>query len=93
MLRHLFLVGYDVTCETRRSRVLRALKANAIGGQKSFYECWFTSGEMQTALHELSGLIDPEEDRIVFIRLDPRAVIRTLGQAVAPASGDYFYFG
>ena len=93
MLRHLFLVGYDVVCPQRRSRILKALKANAIGGQKSFYECRFTAGEVQTALHKLRTLMNPAEDRVVFIRLDPRAQIESIGQGVPPADGSFFYVG
>ena len=93
MIRHLFLVGYDIASSRRRRHALRAVKGHAIGGQKSLYECWFTSGEMQQAMHELRKLIDPVEDRVVFVRLDPRAQVLVLGVAVPPADGNFFYQG
>lgn len=93
MLRHLFLVGYDISCSRRRRKALKAVKGHAIGGQKSMYECWLTSGELQQAMHALRGLIDPGTDRVVFVRLDPRATMHMLGTAVAPADGEYFYQG
>lgn len=93
MDRHLFLIGYDITCDRRRAHVLKAVKGHAVGGQKSLYECWFSSAEMQAAMHTVRTLIDADEDRVLFIRLDPRAVVHTLGTAVAPSDGDYFYVG
>jgi len=38
--RHLFLVGYDISENPRRRRALRDVQHHALGGQKSFYECW-----------------------------------------------------
>jgi CRISPR-associated protein Cas2 len=93
MLRHLFLIGYDIASPRRRRQALKAVKGHAIGGQKSLYECWLTSGELQTAMQTLRRLIDPAQDRVVFVRLDPRATVRTLGKAVAPADGEFFYQG
>ncbi|MCL4745053.1 MAG: hypothetical protein KJZ83_06520 [Burkholderiaceae bacterium] len=93
MLRHLFLIGYDISCHRRRRLALRAVKGNAVGGQKSLYECWLTSAELQSVMGELRTVIDPVEDRVVFVRLDPRATVLTRGIGVAPADGDFFYLG
>lgn len=93
MLRHLFIVGYDVVCNKRRAKLLKAVKGHAIGGQKSLYECWFTSAEMQATMHTARTLIDADEDRVFFLQLDPRATVHTLGTAIAPADGEYFYVG
>ena len=57
MLRHLFLIGYDVSDAGRRRRALKAVKGNAIGGQKSLYECWLTAGELQEVMGTLRRLI------------------------------------
>ena len=93
MLRHLFLIGYDIRCNRRRRRALKALKSHAVGGQKSIYECWLTQGELQLAIASLRALIDPVTDRVILLRLDPRATVMTLGRGVAPADGDLFYLG
>ena len=93
MLRHLFLIGYDIASARRRRQALKAVKGHAIGGQKSLYECWLTAGELQQAMAALRALIDPLEDRVVLVRLDPRAAIHTLGVAVKPQDGEYFYQG
>lgn len=93
MLRHLFLIGYDIASARRRRQALKAVKGHAIGGQKSLYECWLTAGELQQAMAALRALIDPLEDRVVLVRLDPRAAIHTLGVAVKPQDGEFFYQG
>ena len=93
MLRHLFLIGYDIASPRRLRRALKVVKGHAIGGQKSLYECWLSSGELQQAMQALRELIDAAEDRVVFLRLDPRAAMHALGVAVAPADGDFFYQG
>jgi len=93
MLRHLFLIGYDIACARRRSRALKTVKGHAIGGQKSLHECWLTAGELQQAMAALRRLIDPTEDRVVFVRLDPRASVHTLGVAIRPQDGEFFYQG
>ena len=93
MLRHLFIIAYDISSNRRRRRALKAVKGHAIGGQKSLYECWMTAGELQLAMATLRHLIDPVTDRVVLVRLDPRAAVHTLGVAVAPADGEFFYQG
>jgi len=90
MQRHLFLVGYDISDRRTRCRALRAVKGFAVGGQKSVYECWYTSGEMQEVMHALRQLIDPATDRVFFLRLDPRAARHALGTAVPVPDDDYF---
>jgi CRISPR-associated protein Cas2 len=93
MLRHLFLIGYDISAARIRRRALKAVKGHAIGGQKSLYECWLTSGELQQAMATLRRIIDPATDRVIFLRLDERATVHTRGVAVAPSDGDFFYQG
>ncbi len=93
VLRHLFLIGYDISSARRLRRALQIVKGHAVGGQKSLYECWMTVGELQEAMKCLRQLIDPEEDRVVFVQLDPRARVCTLGVAVQPVDGDFFYEG
>ncbi|MCX9157921.1 CRISPR-associated endonuclease Cas2 [Niveibacterium sp. 24ML] len=93
MQRHLFLVAYDIASNRSRNRARREVKGNAIGGQKSLFECWLTTGELQQLMAALRSLIDPATDRIIFVQLDPRARIEALGRAVAPVAANYFYQG
>jgi CRISPR-associated protein Cas2 len=89
--RNLYLVAYDVSSPRRRRRLLAAIKGYAIGGQKSLYECWLTEAELRSALTTARALLDPLTDRALFLRLDPRADVRVLGVAVAPADGEFFF--
>lgn len=93
MIRHLFLVGYDIASARSRRLALKAVKGNAIGGQKSLYECWLTAAELQAVMGALRRLLNDDGDRAVFVRLDPRATVHTRGKAVAPADGEFFYLG
>jgi CRISPR-associated protein Cas2 len=89
--RHLFLVGYDISENPRRRRVLPDVQHHALGGQKSFYECWLSVGELQTLLAQLRARIDGESDRVVFVRLDGRSQSIQLGQAEPIDTADYFH--
>ena len=89
--RHLFLVGYDISQNSRRRRALRDVQGHALGGQKSFYECWLSVGELQTLMAQLRQRIDGDTDRVVFVRLDARSPSIQLGNAKAIASPDYFH--
>jgi len=92
-MRHLYLIGYDISDNRRRLRALRAIKGNAIGGQKSVYECWLDDGELDAVRAELAEVVGEGVDRIIVTRLDPRATVHALGVGVAPADGEFFYQG
>lgn len=93
MLRHLFLIAYDIASSRRRRIARRLIKGNSVGGQKSLYECWMTQAELQSAMSALRKMIDPVEDRIVVIQLDPRAAVHTRGVGVEPQDGSFFFQG
>ena len=44
-------------------------------------------------LEDIAVVIDPEEDRFVVLRLAGVKYIRTLGKAVLPQDGSFFYVG
>lgn len=88
--RHLFLVGYDIQKDSVRRRALRDVQHHALGGQKSFYECWLTVAELHSLLAQMRTLIDADTDRVIFVRLDPRSPSLQLGQAEPVHSADYF---
>jgi CRISPR-associated protein Cas2 len=72
MARDLFLVCYDISDPKRLQRVHKRVMAYAVGGQKSFYECWLTPAELSRLRQNLAELIDPAQDRAHFFQLDPR---------------------
>lgn len=70
--RSLYLVAYDISHPKRLARVLRYMKGWKAGGQKSFCECYLTPAECRRTARDLQDLIDPQEDRVHIIALDPR---------------------
>lgn len=87
--RHLFLVGYDISSAKRLAKALKAVRAHATGGQKSFYECWLSVGELQDVMAALRQILDPEADRAVFVRLDGSAQSIALGAAEPVDNGEF----
>jgi CRISPR-associated protein Cas2 len=72
MSRTLYLVCYDVADARRLRRVHKLVMAYAIGGQKSFYECWLTVSELRELRANLTLEIDAELDRVHLFQLDSR---------------------
>ncbi|MDR3221640.1 MAG: CRISPR-associated endonuclease Cas2 [Candidatus Accumulibacter sp.] len=79
--RTLYLVCYDVADPRRLYRVHRFLLGYKTGGQKSFFECWLTQGELADVRRGLVERLDLDEDRAHVFQLDPRQHIRQLGCA------------
>lgn len=80
-VRNLILVAYDI-CEPKRlQRVCRFLTGYKVAGQKSVFELWVTPAELAHIRAELQAMIDPREDRVHFLGLDPRMRPTLLGCA------------
>jgi CRISPR-associated protein Cas2 len=93
MARTLYLVLYDISSDRRLARALHAVREHATGGQKSVHECFLDTAEMSALRRNLRTIIDPGEDSLLFIRLDPRMKTRGLGIARRPADPSFFYVG
>ena len=91
--RDLYLAAYDISEPRRLSAALKLTRAYATGGQLSVHEIYLTTAERLKLVQDISALIEPETDRFLLLRLDPRSRVHTLGKAVAPADPDYFYVG
>ncbi|MBV7387277.1 CRISPR-associated endonuclease Cas2 [Pasteurellaceae bacterium TAE3-ERU1] len=71
MQRNHYLVAYDI-CEAKRlQRVHKAVEAYAVGGQKSFYDCWMTKTELLALKQRLTELMECDCDRAYFFQLHP----------------------
>ena len=91
--RDFYLAAYDVADDGRLAAALHIVRGYATGGQKSVYECFLSRGERSELVHEMSLLLDEEDDRFMLLRLDPRARSFSLGLARPAADPDYFYLG
>lgn len=70
--RSMYLICYDISCPRRLRRVHRLLAGFRVAGQKSVFECLLTRGELRGVVEQLRELIDPDEDRVHLLALDPR---------------------
>lgn len=91
--RPLHIVAYDIADPGRLRRVHVAVKAYATGGQKSVHECFLGEAEYRGLRAALLERINPAEDSVLILRLDPRMGVRTLGLGVKPRDEPFFYIG
>ena len=76
-----YLVAYDIADSKRLYKVHKQVEAYAIGGQKSFYECWLTAHEFAKFKDELTALMDNIEDRIFIYQLHQDTTPELFGKA------------
>jgi CRISPR-associated protein Cas2 len=91
--RQLYFAAYDISCNRRLRKALYVLRGYASGGQKSVFECFLTPAEKSQLLEDIGQVIDPDEDRFILLKLAGAKHIRTLGKAVLPQDGTFFYVG
>ncbi|MGR9053908.1 MAG: CRISPR-associated endonuclease Cas2 [Gammaproteobacteria bacterium] len=91
--RQLYLVAYDIRNAKRLRKALKIVRAYASGGQKSVYECFLTAAEKEALLQEMESVVDAAEDRLVLLKPDAHCRVLTLGKAVPPQDGSFYYIG
>lgn len=79
--RRLHIAAYDITDDRRRRAAHRIARDYATGWQKSVFECFLSDSERGQLIASIDGVIDPAEDRVFVVRLDPRALVLGLGRA------------
>lgn len=89
MVRALHLACYDVGNDARLRVALRLARRHASGGQKSVHECWLSPAEAGDLLGNFQWLMDPDSDRLLLVRLDPRRTVKLRGCACAPTDLDF----
>ena len=75
------LIAYDIADSKRLYRVHKKVEAYAIGGQKSFYECWMTQHELLKLKENLTALMDNIEDRVFIFQLNSDTEPQLFGKA------------
>lgn len=91
--RRLYLAAYDIASPKRLRAALKCLRGYATGGQLSVHECWLSDAERSSLISSAHDIMDPEADRFLLIRLDPRQQITALGKGVQAEDPDWFYVG
>lgn len=79
--RSRYLVAYDITDNKRLNKIHKKVEAYAIGGQKSFYECWLTATEFDIFMQELNVILKREEDYLFIFSLPPNSTVKFFGTA------------
>ncbi|MGV6817095.1 MAG: CRISPR-associated endonuclease Cas2 [Thiotrichales bacterium] len=83
MRRRQLIIAYDVVASRRRRRLLRVLQSWSLGGQYSLFECRLTDAEAEELFLQLSEMISPEEDKLLFAWLDAKQDCVALTQATS----------
>lgn len=81
MLRTRYLIAYDIADSKRLYHIHKQIEGYAIGGQKSFYECWLTSYELNKLKAKISTLINTDEDQILICQLSEDTEPELFGKA------------
>ena len=86
MSRTNYIVTYDISNPKRLRKVFRACKDYGLHLQLSAFECDLTPAEKIDFESRLRGLIDSEDDQILFIALGPsesrgERIISAIGQS------------
>ena len=79
--RHKYLIAYDIADQKRLHQAHKKVEAFAIGGQKSFYECWLTEHELSKFKSEVNNLIEPFDDRVFIFRIPDNVEPMLFGKA------------
>lgn len=77
--RYLVLIIYDITCNKRRSKMVKALEPYGIRVQKSAFEAYLYKNEYNRLLKEIVPLIFELEDSLRVYLLTEQTNIRTWG--------------
>ncbi|MCW9715194.1 CRISPR-associated endonuclease Cas2 [Avibacterium avium] len=61
-----YLIAYDITENKRLHRIHKKVEAYAIGGQKSFYECWMTETELEEFKQQIEIMLEMGDRVFIF---------------------------
>ena len=80
------LISYDVTDDTRRTRIHDLLRNHGVRVQKSVFECILPEKKLQELQERLSRMIHPTVDSIRFYRMCRRCLtsVEVLGVGTEP---------
>jgi CRISPR-associated protein Cas2 len=78
MSRIRYLVSYDICDAKRLRRVARSLQGFGVRLQYSVFECPLDEVRLAKLKSELHGLLNHDEDQVLFVSLGPSAKDATL---------------
>lgn len=81
MDRCIYLICFDISDRNAQRKAHNLVKAHAIGGQKSFYECLMSQNELHAMVNNIQKAMNSTTDRLHYFQLDPRSKLLYLGTA------------
>ena len=78
MSRIRYFVSYDISDPKRLRKVARSLEGFGVRLQCSVFECALDAMRMAKLKAELQGLVNHDEDQVLFVSLGPSAGDATL---------------
>lgn len=85
-MRKRYLIAYDIAEPKRLVKTHKKVIAYAIGGQKSFYECWLTSTELSELKLNIENIIDKNNDCFFIFQLVENTKPMLFGKASLPST-------
>jgi CRISPR-associated protein Cas2 len=70
-MRNSYLVCYDISDEKRLRKVFSTMRGYGDHLQFSIFECQLTAIDLARCRAELAGLINHNEDQVLFVNLGP----------------------
>ncbi len=88
-MRVSYLICYDIADDKRLRRVFQIMRGFGDHLQYSVFECQLTAMDLARCRAMLAGVIDTEEDQVLFVSLGPaegrgERVITALGKPYSP---------
>ncbi len=74
--REYVIIAYDIVDNRSRTRIMKLLKGYGQHTQKSVFECYLDSGQLQELKLKIAREIDEEKDSVRFYRLAQKEVTR-----------------
>ncbi len=70
-MRTSYLVCYDISDDKRLRKVFQTMRNFGDHLQYSVFECQFTPLDLARCRHELSAIINHNDDQVLFVNLGP----------------------
>lgn len=70
-MRNTYLVCYDICDDQRLRKVFKAMRDYGDHLQYSIFECQFTDIDLARCRQELGGIINHDQDQVLFVNLGP----------------------
>ena len=88
-MRISYLICYDISDDKRLRRVFQIMRGFGDHLQYSVFECQLTAMDLARCRAMLAGVIDTDEDQVLFVSLGPaegrgERVITALGKPYSP---------